>query len=237
MRKETEETGDSMNVKSTPGAQSAARGQFARPFSPTSEKIFLLLVLLSGAARAQEASKVTLERIVDGRGNRVCDVARVSAGGDPKKTVFLVRGLVRSDLVFSRETGPEGTTDAIGLDDRPALRFTSTRPGGRMTAASPASSFRYFDQDLSRKTVRCNLSRLVEETDRDLFAAAAEWGLLVQGLDVGAGGPEDAVIRTLLAVQKQAPHPSPPIRTRVPLPETEPGAAGLAAAALAAFTR
>ena len=49
--------------------------------------------------------------------------------------------------------------------------------------SSPVSTFRYFEQDLDRKTVRCNLSRLAEETDHDLVRAAVEY--LEEGLEDG----------------------------------------------------
>jgi hypothetical protein len=191
-------------------------------------------------ARAEDAPKVTLERIVDGRGNRVCDVAKAELKAEGvRRTAWVVRGLLRSDLVLTLEAvGGQATLHEVGLAGRPPLRFASPSPGGRVTATSPVSSFKYFDVDLSRKTVRCNLIRLAEEADPDLLAAVSEYGLLKQGLENGSSyGPEESPIVALLAAKKQAPHPSPPYRKRVPWTEGGPEADELAAAARAAAVR
>jgi hypothetical protein len=209
-------------------------------FSSPSKKIFFLLFFLSSAARAEEPPKVTLERIVDGRGNRVCDVAKAELKAEGvRRTAWVVRGLLRSDLVLTLEAvGAQATLHEISLAGRPPLRFVSPSPGGRVTATSPASSFKYFDVDLSRKTVRCNLTRLADETDPDLLAAVAEYGLLKQGMEGGSSyGPEEAPIVALLAARKQVPHPSPPYRKRVPWTEGGPEADELAGAARAAVAR
>jgi len=203
-------------------------------------KIFVLLVLFSSSAQAQESPKVTLEHIVDGRGNPVCDVAKAELKAEGvRRTAWAVRGLLRSDLVLTLEAvGGSATLHEIALGGRAGLRFASPSPGGRVTATSPASSFRYFDVDLSRKTVRCNLARLADETDPDLLAAAAEYGLLKQGLENGSSyAPEETPVLALVAARKQPPHPSPPYRKRVPWTDGGSGADELAAAAVAAVTR
>lgn len=190
--------------------------------------------------RAQEPPKVTLERIVDGRGNRVCDLAKAELRAEGvRRIAWIVRGLVRSDLVLTLEAvGGQASLHEIALAGRPSLRFASPSPGGRVTATSPASSFRYFDVDLSRKTVRCNLSRLADETDADLLDAAVEYGLLKQGIENGSSyGPEEAPIVALLSAKKQPPHPSPPYRKRIPWTERGPEADDLTAAARAAVSR
>lgn len=207
-----------------------------------SKKISLLLFLLSAACAAARGAepKVVLERIVDGRGNRVCDVAKAEIRAEGvQRSAWIVRGLVRDDLVLTLEVvGGEATLHTISLAGRPPLRFSSPAPGGRVTAASPVSTFRYFDVDLSRKTVRCNLSRLAEETAPDLLPAAAEYGLLKQGLENGtAYTPVESPVVSLLAVLRQPPHPSPPYRKVVPLTEKGPGTDDLAAAAVAALGR
>ncbi|MEO8054526.1 MAG: hypothetical protein ABI768_05205 [Acidobacteriota bacterium] len=205
-----------------------------------SKKIFFLLFLFSSAARAEEPPKVTLERIVDGRGNRVCDVAKAELKAEGvRRTAWVVRGLLRSDLVLTLEAvGGQASLHGIALGGRPPLRFASPSPGGRVTAASPASSFKYFDVDLSRKTVRCNLTRLAEEADPDLLTAVSEYGLLKQGLENGSSyAPEESPVVALLAARKQPPHPSPPYRRRVPWTEGGPDADELAAAARAAVSR
>jgi hypothetical protein len=202
--------------------------------------LLLFLFLLSGSGRAQLAPKVTLERVLDGRGNRVCDVARAELKAEGvRRAAWVVRGLLRNDLVLTLEVAAgRATLHEISLAGRPALRFASPSPGGRVTATSPASSFRYFDVDLSRKTVRCNLTRLADETDLDLLSAVSEYGLLKQGLENGSSyGPEEAPVVALLAARKPAPHPSPPYRTRVPWTEGGPEADELAAAARAAVAR
>lgn len=204
----------------------------------------LLVLTLSMAAawngRADEAPKVTLERIVDGRGNRVCDIAKASAKGEnERRSAWVVRGLLKSDLVLRRQvrrdanTG-ESTFDEIRLSDRVPLRFEGGVPGSRVTAASPVSMFRYFDVDVTRLTVRCNLSRLVEETDHELLGAAADYWVLKQGLGEKVS-IEELPVLMLLAIEKRPPHPSPPIRKKEPLSEDAPEAAELKAAALAAL--
>lgn len=230
-----------MKVKSARSADSAAGPRLARPFSSPSKKIllFFLLFRISSVARAQEPTKIALERIVDGRGNRVCDVAKAEMKAEGvRRTAWVVRGLVRDDLVLVLETVGPASLHEIGFAGRPALRFASPAAGGRVTATSPASEFRYFDADLPRKTVRCNLARLADEADPDLLAAAVEYGLLKQGLENGASwGPEELPVVTLLAVAKAPPHPSPPYRRSVPWTEGGPEADDLAAAARAAIAR
>jgi hypothetical protein len=198
--------------------------------------LFLLPFLFSAAARAQEPPKVTLERIVDGRGNRVCDVAKaVLKAEGTRRSAWVLRGLFRSDLVLTLETAGRAEIHEIGFAGRPALRFTSPAPGGRVTAASPASSFRYFEVDLATWTVRCNLARLAEETDYELLRAAAEY--FEQELEEDGLAPEEAPLLTLRAVVKAPPRPSPPIRKRVPWTEGGAEADDLAAAARAAVSR
>jgi hypothetical protein len=203
------------------------------------KRIFLLVFLSSLAARAQEPPKVTLERIVDGRGNRVCDVAKAEMTADgARRTAWVVRGLLRSDLVLVLESVGPAALHEIGLGGRPFLRFAAAAPGGRVTATSPASEFRYFDVDLPRRTVRCNLARLADEADPDLLAAAAEYGLLKQGLENGAGwAPEELPVVALLAAKRPPPHPSPPYRRSIPWTEGGPESDDLAAAARAAIAR
>jgi hypothetical protein len=214
----------------------------AMAFATRRAALLLLLFLFhfSGSGRAQPAPKVTLEHVVDGRGNPVCDVAKAELMAEGvRRVAWVMRGLMRNDLVLALEavTG-RATLHEISLAGRPTLRFASPSPGGRVTATSPVSSFRYFDVDLSRKTVRCNLTRLADETDLDLLPAASEYGLLKQGLENGSSyGPEEAPIVALLAARRQAPHPSPPYRKRVPWTEGGPEADALAAAARAAVAR
>jgi hypothetical protein len=204
-----------------------------------SKKFFFLLFLLSFATQAQEPPKVTLERIVDGRGNRVCDVAKAELKAEGvTRTAWVVRGLLGSDLVLTLEAAGRASLHEIGFAGRPVLRFASPAAGGRVTAASPASEFRYFDADLPRKTVRCNLARLADETDPDLLAAAAEYALLKQGLENDASwAPEEFPVVALLAAKRPPPHPSPPYRRSVPWTGGGPEADDLAAAARAAIAR
>ncbi len=191
-------------------------------------------------AVAQEGPNVTLERVVDGRGNRVCDVAKAFLKLDNEsRTAWVVRGLLRSDLILRREArrdanSGESTVDEIRLGDRAPLRFEGGAPGSRMTAASPASTFRYFDVDLTRMTVRCNLSRLVEETDHELLGAGAEYWAMKQGMGEKVS-IEELPVLMLLAIEKRPRNPSPPIRKKQPLPEDAPEAAELKAAVLAAL--
>jgi len=191
----------------------------------------------AGDTNAEEPPKVTLERVADGRGNRVCDLAKVSVKSENgRRSVWLVRGLVRSDLILRHDVRPgadgrEITADEIRLDTGAPLRFVVSGSGGRIAASSPVSTFRYFGQDVSRKTVRCNLSRLVEETDHYLLPAAAEY--IRQGLEDDGLAPEELPVLALLAVEKRPPRPSSPIRRKAPLPEDAPEAAELKFAALA----
>ena len=198
------------------------------------------VALAVSAARAEEpAAHVVLERIVDARGNRVCDVAKAELKAEGvRRSAWVVRGLLRSDLVLTLEAVGEATLGEVGLAGRPLLRLSSPASGGRVTASSPVSTFWYFDVDLPRKTVRCNLSRLVDETDRDLPAAVSEYALLKQGLEGGgAYAPEERPVLTLLALSKRAPNPSPPFRRRVPMPEGGPETDDLIAAVRAAVSR
>jgi hypothetical protein len=189
--------------------------------------------------RAEEPPKVTLERVVDGRGNRVCDIASVSVKtAEARIHIRLVRGLVRSDLVLRHETrrgaeGKEVTVDEIRLGDGAPMRFEGSGPGGRVAASSPVSTFRYFDRDLARKTVRCNLSRLVGETDHFLLSAVADY--VEQGLEDDGLAPEEQPIFTLHAVEKRPTLPSSPVRKKGPLTGDPPEAGELKAAVLAAL--
>jgi hypothetical protein len=235
-----EEERDSSKVKRARGTHSATTWRAARPRSSPSKKIFFSFLffpsLLSAGAPAQGAPKVTLERVVDGRGNRVCDVARAELKGEGvRRSAWIVRGLVGSDLVLTLEAVGQASIHEIGFDGRPGLRFESPSPGGRVTATSPASTFRFFEVDVPRKTVRCNLARLAEETDHDLLRAVEEY--FEQGLEADGLAPEELPVIVLRAVEKHPPRPSPPFRKLVPMPEGAPEADDLAAAARAAVTR
>lgn len=234
-----------------PGAARTRRNQVSgrrrpgrRCSRPSSflRKIFFFSSFLTAAGHtsAEEAPKVTLERLVDGRGNRVCDIAKASVKHDNEsRSAWVVRGLLRSDLVLRREArkdvnSDESTVNEIRLDDHAPLRLEGGASGSRVSASSPASTFRYFDADAGRKTVRCNLSRLVSETDPDPLNAVAEYGIMKQGLGETYGS-EELPILTLLTVEKRPPHPSPPIRRKEPLHDDAPEAVELKAAALAAL--
>ena len=201
---------------------------------------FSSLLTASRTVGGEEPPKITLERVVDGRGNRVSDIAGASVKtGEGRAHVRLVRGLLRSDLVLRHETrrgaeGKEITVDEIRLGDGAPMRFEGSGPGGRIAASSPVSTFRYFDRDLARKTVRCNLWRVVQEADPGLLDAVAEYAQTKQAL-AEAYGPEELPVLTLLAVEKRPPHPSPPARRKVPLPDDAPEAEALRAAVLAAL--
>jgi hypothetical protein len=213
-----------------------------RCLSPLLRNLFFSFSLLSAArsTNAEEPPKVTLERIVDGRGNRVCDVAKASVKREnERRSAWVVRGLLKSDLVLRRQVHKdanraEATVDEIRIGDRAPLRFEGGGPGSRVTAASSASTFRYFDIDVTRMTVRCNLSRLVEETDHELLGAAADYWVLKQGLGEKVS-IEELPVLMLLAIEKRPPHPSPPIRKKEPLSEGAPEAAELRTAALSAL--
>jgi hypothetical protein len=197
-------------------------------------------LIATRGTNAEKPPNVILERVVDGRGNRVCDIAKASAKGEnERRSAWVVRGLLKSDLVLRRQvrrdanTG-ESTFDEIRLGDRAPLRFEGGAPGSRVTAASPASTFRYFDVDVTRMTVRCNLSRLVDETDHELLSAGAEYWAMKQGLGEKVS-IEELPVLMLLAIEKRPPHPSPPTRKRNPLPDDAPEAEALRTAALAAL--
>lgn len=203
--------------------------------------LFLFLFPISaGAGMGEAIPKVVLERVVDGRGNRVCDIAKAFVKRENvRRSAWVVRGLFRDDLVLRREVRKdanvgESTFDEIRLADRPSLRFEGGTPGSRVTAISPASTFRYFDVDVSRPTVRCNLSRLVEETDHELLGVAADYWVLKQGLGEKAS-IEELPVLMLLAIERRPPHPSPPTRKKNPLPDDTPEASALRDAALAAL--
>jgi hypothetical protein len=201
--------------------------------------VFSSFLTAAREVRADEPPKVTLERVVDGRGNHVCDVANATVKtGEARVRVRLVRGLLRSDLVLRHEVrrGAEGkdiTVDEIRLGDGAPMRFEGRGVGERVAASSPASTFRYFDRDVARKTVRCNLARLVEETDHALLSAVADYA--EQGLEESGLAPEELPIFTLRAVEKRPPLPSSPVRKKGPLSVDLPEAVELKAAVLAAL--
>ena len=200
---------------------------------------FPFLLTASQTLKAQEPPKITLERVVDGRGNRVSDVANATAKtGEARVRVRLVRGLLRSDLVLRHEVrrgadGKDVTVDEIRLGDGAPMRFEGRGAGERVAASSPASTFRYFERDAARKTVRCNLARLVEETDHALLSALAEY--VEQGLEESGLAPEELPILTLRALEKRPPLPSPPVRKKGPLPPDAPESREMTAAVLAAL--
>ena len=206
-----------------------------------SKKILVILLIFTPRhMRGQNSPpKIVLERVVDGRGNRVCDIARATVKTrEARIHVRLVRGLMGSDLVLRHEIrrgadGKDVTIDEIRLGARMPMRFEGSGPGGRVAASSPASTFRYFDGDVARKTVRCNLSRLVEETDHLLLSAVAEY--VEQGLEDDGLAPEETAIFTLRAVEKRPPLPSAPVRKKGPLSADLPDAVELQAAVLAAL--
>lgn len=199
-------------------------------------KAMAFAALLSSSGLAQPVPKVTLEHIVDGRGNPVCDVAKAELKAEGvRRSAWVLRGFFRSDLVLTMETIGHAAIHEIGFAGRPALRFESPAQGGRVTATSPASAFRYFETDVATRTVRCNLARLAEETDHDLVGAAADY--FEQDLEEDGLTSEEVPLLTLRAVVKRPPPPSPPIRKRVPWTEGGPQADDLAAAARAAVTR
>lgn len=202
-----------------------------------SRKIFILLFLFSSSAHAQQSPKVTLERVVDGRGNRVCDVAKAELKAEgARRSAWVVRGLVRDDLALTLEvTGKDAYLHTISLGGRPPLRFETSGSGGRITVSSPVSTFRFFEADAARKTVRCNLSRLAEETDRDLLGAVAEY--LEQGLEDDGLSEEELPVLTLSAVEKKPPRAVAPTRRTVPWTDGGPSADELAAAARALLAR
>jgi hypothetical protein len=224
-----------VSVRRRPGRRCSCPSSFLRNVLFFSS----FFLTAAGDTNGEEPPKITLERIVDGRGNRVCDLAKVSVKSESgRRSVWLVRGLVRSDLILRHDVRPgadgkEVTADDIRLGAGAPLRFVVSGSGGRIAASSPVSTFLYFDQDVSRKTVRCNLSRLVEETDHDLLPAAAEY--IRQGLEDDGLAPEELPVLALLSVEKRPPRPSLPIRRKAPLPEDAPEAAELKAAALAAL--
>ncbi len=202
--------------------------------------VALLVSLPSRVSAKPPEPDVILERVVDGRGNRVADIAIASLKtAEGRIRIRLVRGLSRQDLVLRHEArrGPEGrdvTVDEIRLGDGMPLRFESGATGGRVTASSPVSSFRYFDRDVGRRTVRCNLARLVEETDHFLLAAVADY--VEQGLEDDGLAPEETAIFTLRAVEKRMPSASAPVRKKGPFPPDLPEGRELRAAALAALS-
>lgn len=204
-----------------------------------SKKIFFFLspALVPAFAAAQAPPNVVLERIVDGRGNRVCDVAKAELRAEGvRRSAWVVRGLMKSDLVLTLEAvGQAARLYTISLGGRAPLRFETSGPGGRVTVSSPISTFRYFDEDLDRKTVRCNLSRLAEETDHDLVRAAGEY--LEQGLEDDGISSEELPVFALSRVERRPPLAVPPTRQTVPWRDGGAEADDLAAAARAAVAR
>jgi hypothetical protein len=199
--------------------------------------LFLFLLFSSASVSAQEPAKVTLERVVDGRGNRFCDIATATAKAEGMtRSARVVRGLLRDDLVLAYEAvGSSARLYAISIGRGAPLRFETSGPGGRVTASSPLSSFRYFEHDLVLRTVRCNLSRLADETDGGLLRAAAEY--MEQGLEADGLSPEELPVLALAAAERRPPPAVPPTRRTVPWMDGGADADDLAAAARAAIAR
>jgi hypothetical protein len=199
--------------------------------------LFVLFLSLPAGVRAQEAPKVTLERVVDGRGNRFCDVATANAKAEGvTRSARVVRGLLRDDLVLTFEAvGSSARLYTISLGGGTPLRFEASGPGGRVTVFSPLSSFRYFEHDLGLRTVRCNLSRVADETDRNLLRAAADY--VEQGLEDDGLSAEELPVLALAAAVKRPPPAVAPTRRIVPWTDGGAGADDLAAAARAAIAR
>jgi len=99
-----------------------------------SKDLFALTLCVAAARNglADEAPKVTLERVVEGRGNRVCDVAKAALKHDNEsRRAWVVRGLLRSDLILRREArkganSGEVTVNEIRLDDHSSSKPTQT---------------------------------------------------------------------------------------------------------------
>ncbi len=204
-----------------------------------SKRIFssLLFFFAAASAAAQTQPRVVLERVVDGRGNRVCEIAKAKAEADGTvRSAWVFRGLLRDDLVLTLEAVGNGPrVHAVSLGAGAPMKFETSGAGGRVTASSPVSTFKYFEHDLLRKTVRCNLSRLADETDPGLLRAAAEW--LEQGLEDDGISSEELPLLALSGVEKRPPRAVLPDRKTVPWTDGGEEAEALAAAARAAVAR
>ncbi len=83
------------------------------PSKKSSSSSSLFLSISARARTREEPPKITLERIVDGRGNRVCDIAKASVKSDnERRSAWIVRGLLRSDLVLAPEFGRTRTRES-----------------------------------------------------------------------------------------------------------------------------
>lgn len=234
-----------------------ARERRRRAFRTPRAAAVAFVCLVSGLASAEgeperreppastppEAS-VLANRVVDGRGNRVADLVRVErvAAGE-RRTVWAARGLGREDVFLRRRRAvsgparPDAALFEIWLDDRAALRFE--RPGGRdaVTASTSDDAYRYFEEDLSRRTVRCALKELAGALDPRLLSAAQEWALLREWSGTRRLEDEEYPIYVLWTVEQGALHPSPPIRRTESASPDDPALAPLRALALAALER
>lgn len=189
-----------------------------------------LLVLLASPP------SVTLERVVDGRDREVAVVARAERTDETGRIeVRVVRGLIRRDVVFRTRTPKQGGVEVheVWLDDGPALRLERPRDRSRVTLATPASSFRYFEDDARTRTVVCGVSRL-EGMDPALPDAAEEIDLLERAGVAVAPAPGPLKVLRLL---RPPPVDSPPARRRQPLAADAEGAAALVELAAAALDR
>ncbi len=179
---------------------------------------------------------VSLERIVDGRDREVAVVARAERTDETGRVELrVVRGLIRRDVVFRSRFPKQGGVEVheVWLDDGPALRLERPRDRTRVTMATPASSFRYFEDDARTRTVLCGVSRL-DGLDPALPDAAEEIDLLERaGVAVApAPGP-----LKMLRFLRPPPVDSPPVRRRQPMAADAQGAAALVEAAAAALDR
>lgn len=179
---------------------------------------------------------VTLERILDGRDREVAVVARAERTDETGRVeVRVVRGLIRRDVVFRSRLPKQGGVEVheVWLDDGPALRLERPRDRSRVTLATPASSFRFFEDDAKTRTVICGASRL-DGLDPALPDAAEEIDLLERAGVAVAPAPGPLKVLRLL---RPPPVDSPPVRRRLPLSPEAEGAASLVELAAAALDR
>ncbi|MDL1948947.1 hypothetical protein FBQ97_03935, partial [Acidobacteria bacterium ACD] len=139
-------------------------------------------VLLTAGAAGQAPTRgadapagVTLrvQRVVDGRGNRVVDLFRAErVAPDERRVAWFVHGLVRDDLVVRsvRRAGEDGRFGEaaryeVALAGRTPVVFERPGGAGRVTAGAGEETSRFFEEDLGTKTVRCAMKRLAEAAD------------------------------------------------------------------------
>lgn len=198
----------------------------------------MIALLLAAQVASAPPTPPRLERVLDGRGRPVATVATVERTEEGvRRTVVLVRGLLRDDLAFAIRyaAGASAPVHLVWMADRAALRVERLADG-RLEATDGARTLRWFEEDAGTKTVRCGLLAVAESLDARLVPAAGDYAALKDALGETGWSEAETPLRMLRALAPVRP-PGRATHKRVPLPDDDPDADALRRDAESAFTR